>query len=165
MPGASRTVIEAIVPYHAASLRDYLRSDDAGCTPATARAMAMTAYQRACRFADLTPVFGLGCTAAIATDRERRGSDRCHLSVQSAERTLALDISLTKSADRDAQETLCADALLWLMSWSLGLTREAFEMPVDAGEARFTEVAAPAAWVDLLAGRSRQTHTPATGLI
>ena len=48
VPGASRTVLEAIVPYSEGSLVRWLGGPpDRACSPPTARAMAMAAYCRA----------------------------------------------------------------------------------------------------------------------
>ena len=50
VPGASRTVLEAVVPYCAAAMVDWLGGrPDQFCAEPTARAMAMAAYRRACR--------------------------------------------------------------------------------------------------------------------
>src|SRR5690349_1596077 len=49
--GGSRTVLEAIVPYSAAALSEFLgATPDQFCSPRTARLMAMAAFQRARRF-------------------------------------------------------------------------------------------------------------------
>ena len=44
-PGASGTVLEAVVPYAPAALADLLgRAPDQACSPATARSLAMSAF-------------------------------------------------------------------------------------------------------------------------
>ena len=48
VPGASRTVMEALVPYHPSALAEFLGGrPDQACSAKTARAMAMAAFQRA----------------------------------------------------------------------------------------------------------------------
>ena len=48
VPGGSRTVLEAIVPYSAESLAEFLRCrPEHFCSARTARLMAMAAFQRA----------------------------------------------------------------------------------------------------------------------
>ena len=48
VPGGSRTLLEARVPYSAAALNDFLQAaPESYCTTSTARAMAMAAFQRA----------------------------------------------------------------------------------------------------------------------
>jgi len=53
VPGASRTLLEAVVPYSAAAMTDWLSGrPDQFCSEPTGRAMAMAAYLRACRYRD-----------------------------------------------------------------------------------------------------------------
>src|SRR5688500_5832183 len=47
-PGASRSVLEAVVPYSFTALVDWIGGQpDQACSEATARAMAMAAFERA----------------------------------------------------------------------------------------------------------------------
>ena len=77
-PGASRVVVEAQVPYNAPALAAYLAS--AGphrANEQTARDMAGRAFVRAASFAEPGQgCIGVGCSAALATSRLRRGADR-----------------------------------------------------------------------------------------
>ncbi len=77
-PGASRAIVEAQVPYSEQALAAYLAS--AGPHRAdeqTARAMAGRAFVRAVSFAaPKQGCIGVGCSAALATNRVRRGADR-----------------------------------------------------------------------------------------
>jgi len=51
VPGASRTLLDAVVPYCERAMLDWLGArPDQFCSEPTARAMAMAAYLRACRF-------------------------------------------------------------------------------------------------------------------
>lgn len=113
VPGASRTVLEAVVPYSEEALADFLGSRPAQfCAPATAQAMARRARQRACWLRPGAAGFGVGCTASLATDRPKRGDHRLHLGVATADATTTLSLTLTKGArDRLAEEALL-DALL-----------------------------------------------------
>jgi hypothetical protein len=85
--------------------------------------MAMAAFQR-CRVlhGDLpTPLFGLGCCAALTTDRTRRGTDRCFVAVQSLTTTFEVSLTLTSNQrDRPAQEALCAE-LIWRIMYQAQL--------------------------------------------
>jgi hypothetical protein len=52
-PGGSRVLVEAIVPYSAAALIEFLQAaPEQFCSPRTARLMAMAAYQRALQLCD-----------------------------------------------------------------------------------------------------------------
>ena len=83
MPGASRFVVEASVPYHADALRAYVDAKPVSlCSSHVAGKMARVAYDRALRWSgQQNRCMGIACTAALQSSRERRGSDRAHLSV------------------------------------------------------------------------------------
>jgi len=54
MPGASRTVLEVVVPYSEPAMTDWLGGPpEQACSAQTARAMAMAAFLRAYRLADV----------------------------------------------------------------------------------------------------------------
>src|SRR5260221_9460535 len=72
VPGGSRTLLEAVVPYSAAALRDWLSAPPVHYSSAqTARAMAVAAFLRATTLtaADQsvdTNLAGIACTASLA---------------------------------------------------------------------------------------------------
>ncbi len=155
VPGASGTVLEACVPYHQSSLAIYLRSrTPANCSSATARAMAMVAYERACMYGSDQPLVGIGCTAAIATNRTRRGADRCHIAVQSEQSTMTFDLALEKSLSRAQQEKLCADLVLYAIASGLH-----HKMPEPHEQVVTQKLLAPEPWRDLLNGVIHHTGT------
>ena len=79
VPGASRTVLEALVPYGAKSMAQFLGHEPSqSVSPETAREMARAAYAKALDLRQRQePVVGVACTATIATDRPKRGQHRC----------------------------------------------------------------------------------------
>ena len=83
VPGASRFVVEASVPYHADALRAYVDAKPVSlCSSQVAGKMARVAYDRALHWSGQeSRCVGIACTAALQSSRERRGSDRAHLSV------------------------------------------------------------------------------------
>ncbi len=92
--GGSRTVLDIAVPYSSAAVAAYLGAPPRQATSAaTAEAMARRAFQRACEFRPdpSIPVVGLGATAAMTTDRVRRGGDRMHVATFDGARTIALE--------------------------------------------------------------------------
>lgn len=153
--GASRTVIEATVPYDAASLADYIGGPpDQACSGKTARAMAMAAFQRARRFEpDVTGIYGVGCSAALTTDRDRRGTDRCYVALQSidATREYALTLSRTRR-DREAQEHACAGQVIRVMARALSIDCDSADLFADETLSEASQVARPA-WQSLFSGR------------
>ena len=73
VPGGSRLLLEAIVPYNSGSLRDYLGADpEQACSGESAVVMAERARTRAAALAkpDAVPI-GLGATASLASDRPK----------------------------------------------------------------------------------------------
>ena len=99
VPGASASVIGAIVPYAAAALESWLGGPvDQFCSERTARAMAMKAFQLARQFsnADVHALRGIGATASLATTVPKRGPHRIHVAWQSADTTVALSCELAK---------------------------------------------------------------------
>lgn len=159
-PGASRVVLEAVVPYSAAALTEWLNAaPEQACSAATARAMAMAAWQRARQLATDTPpedLVGVGCTASLATDRSKRGPHRVHVAVQSAVATRSLSLTLEKGARTRAEEEAVAAALvLDALAWRQGqgdaaLTTELLR-PGEAVEVQMAHAAGPLA--ELLCGR------------
>ena len=145
--GASRTLIEARVPYATASLEALLGGrPDQACSSPTARALAMAAFQRALEF-EAQPAFGFGITASLATDRPKRGACRAHLAVQTLEHTSQTQLPL--SGERRDQETALVDFAWQTLHHALGLA--------DSPPTSFEQVAAPGEWQALIAGERRST--------
>jgi len=81
--GSSRTVLEATDRYASLSTIEILgKAPDRFVAANTATAIANRAYQRGLRLgAGETPVIGIGCTATIATDYNKRGQHGCRIAV------------------------------------------------------------------------------------
>ncbi len=118
IPGGSRLLIEAQVPYDETALAAFLGSAPAqACSADTAIAMAQTARARAARLAPAgSDLVGLGATAALVSDRPRRGEHRFHIAFANAAGIAHCTCVLAKGRrDRAAEEDLVARAiLLWL---------------------------------------------------
>lgn len=145
VPGGSRSVLEAIVPYANASLTEWLaREPDAYCSADTALMMAAVAWQRAARLAQNTQdVIGLSCTASLASDAPKRGAHRCWIATQSAHETRLTHLTLAKGArTRAEEEALVADLALWALFEAAGLQPDV--QPAFVGdEALQVQVARP----------------------
>jgi nicotinic acid mononucleotide adenylyltransferase len=104
--GSSRTILEATDRYAAGAVVDAVGFEPEQFTSAAvARALASRAYIRACELeTGLTPVGGLGLTATIATDRQKRGDHRCWLAVCDAQGITTYALSLTKGARTRLEE-------------------------------------------------------------
>jgi nicotinamide mononucleotide (NMN) deamidase PncC len=160
-PGASHTVLEAIVPYAAAALDAFLGAPpEHYCHERTARAMAMAAFQRARRWAEAagqaagSPVAGIACTASLATDRPKQGPHRLHLGVQTSTYTARHSLELTKGGRRRLEEEQLAGRLILNAVASAAGLAESLDLPLLPGErVQSTRCDAQPAWVELLAGR------------
>lgn len=118
VPGGSRLLIEAQIPYDELALAAFLGFAPAQASSAdTAIAMAQAARARAAKLmpagADLV---GLGATAALVSDRPRKGEHRFHIAFANAAGIAHCTGVLAKGRrDRGAEEDLVSRAIvLWL---------------------------------------------------
>nr|WP_255603104.1 hypothetical protein [Oscillochloris sp. ZM17-4] len=123
VPGSSRTLLEAIDCYAPRSLAGFLGEAPAQAVgAATARALAARAYARAGELAEGGgPLLGLGCTAAIATDRARRGDDRCAIAICGAGILRTYALTLSKGRGRAGQEGLVTQLVIEALAAACGL--------------------------------------------
>ena len=121
-PGASRFVLEVQIPYSPEALADYLgESAEQSCSEKTARLMAVRAFERASRFTPpASQTIGLSCTAALQTNRERRGSDRAFICIKTATDEKIYPVEIGKNP-RAAQEEHVSAELLKILAQFLGI--------------------------------------------
>jgi nicotinamide mononucleotide (NMN) deamidase PncC len=123
-PGASRFISEAHVPYSAEALARFLgEAPPQAVSPETARKLAVGAFNSQYPISNSQyPAVGIACTAALQTDRDRRGEDRAFLCIKTAdtEKLYALYLSKTSRAE---QEALLSDWLLTLVAQAVGAER------------------------------------------
>jgi len=122
--GSSRTILEATDRYAATSLVDLLgQVPEQFVSRETATAMASQAYRRAMRLAEPgTACLGVACTAAIATDRARRGEDRCWIAVRDSTGVSSYGLVMIKGArDRLGEEQLVSQLLLHAIAAACGI--------------------------------------------
>jgi nicotinamide mononucleotide (NMN) deamidase PncC len=151
VPGASASVLEAIVPYAATSLADWLGGmPDHYCSERTARAMAMAAFERACLLsnADARTLLGIGATASLASNRQKRGAHRIHIAWQSADMSVVSSYLFPRESTRVEEEPLATELILAAVAEGCAIERTAAMAANDRREQR-----APAEWTDLLLGQ------------
>jgi hypothetical protein len=155
-PGASRTVLEVIVPYCEGAMAEFLGGPpDQACSVDTAGQMAMAAWLRArrCGGEDAT-LAGIACTTSLATDRPKRGPHRCHLAVQTASQTATWSLQLEKGRrSRAEEEEVVARLLLNVIAETCGLDGRLGLELARSETVQQVRVEAPPAWQDLLLGR------------
>lgn len=125
VPGASRTVLEALVPYSQASQAAFLgQAVDQSVTAAAGAALAKAAYRRAIelRESETVPVAGLACTGALATDRPKKGDHRAHIGLTTTDGTTVYSLILHKGArNRAGEEQVVSSLIVSILAQACGL--------------------------------------------
>src|SRR3954467_4568722 len=137
VPGGSRLLIEAQVPYDELALESFLGFAPAqACSSDTAIAMAQTARARAARLAPAgTDLVGLGATAALVSDRPRRGEHRFHIaSVDAAGIAHCTCVMAKGRRDRAAEEDLVSRAIVLWLARACGVAAPSPRSLLDADE-------------------------------
>jgi len=163
VPGGSKSVLEAVVPYSAEALVDFLHGwPEQFCSPRTARLMAMAAWQRAKKLQTTVantaghPAIGVGCTASLASDRPKRGEHRIHVAVQSQTFTATHSLQLIKDRrSRSEEEQLAAAIVLNAVAEGFGLADRLPPALLEGEHIEPLRTDAPQAWQDLLSGKTR----------
>ena len=115
-PGASRFIYEVQIPYAARAMLDYLGEEPGqSCSEDAAVTMAGRAYERAlmCSLDDDSglPIMGISCTAALQTNRERKGEDRAYIGIKSHEEQMVERV-MFQSGTRSGQEAELSRAII-----------------------------------------------------
>lgn len=122
--GASRTLLEALIPYSTQSFDEFLgQSPEKYVTLVIAQQMAGRAQTRAQQLAveDL-PLIGLACTATITTDRPKRGEHRAYIAAWQPERLISYALHLCKGKrNRTEEETVISHLLLNVLAEAMGV--------------------------------------------
>ncbi len=159
VPGASRTVIEAVVPYAYPALQQWVGGTiDSACCEATARAMAMSAIMRARQLDDGSSgePFGVGATASLASDRPKRGDHRIHVALQTLTATFAWSLTLAKGArTREEEEAIAANLVLHAVAVACNLAPAAGFAVAEADDLVCQQTQAPWLWIDMVFGDSQ----------
>ena len=170
VPGGSRLLIEAQVPYDALALAAFLGFAPAqACSSDTAIAMARTARARAARLVPSTDVgvgtdlvgpdlVGLGATAALVSDRPRKGEHRFHIAFANSAGPNSTGAHCTcvlakGRRDRAAEEDLVSRAIVLWLARACGIAAPSPRSLIDADEHYAETVVAAVDTIDrLLAG-------------
>jgi hypothetical protein len=137
VPGGSRLLIEAQVPYDEQALAAFLGFAPAQASSTdTAIAMAQTARARA---ATLVPagadLVGLGATAALVSDHPRRGEHRFHIAFANAVGIAHCTAVLAKGRrDRAGEEDLVSHAIVLWLARACGVAAQSPSSLLDADE-------------------------------
>jgi hypothetical protein len=164
VPGGSRLLIEAQIPYDEQALTAFLGSPPAqACSADTAIAMAQSARARAARLVPAgTDLVGLGATAALVSDRPRKGEHRFHIAFANSAGPNSTGAHCTcvlakGRRDRAAEEDLVSRAIVLWLARACGIAAPGIanlspKSLIDADEHYAETVVAPGAAHQLLAG-------------
>lgn len=166
VPGSSRTILEATDRYAHTSLSELLGgSPTKAVSQETALAMASQAYLRALRLTNGAPTcLGVGSTAALTTNYERRGADRCWVVVRDQRGFQAYGLQMNRQLrDRTEQEVLVSQLLVQAIGVACGVL-ENVQLDLQADE-HFEQVsqAATEPLTDLIAGSIQHLTVRADG--
>jgi Cytidylyltransferase-like len=165
VPGGSRLLIEAQVPYDALALATFLGFAPAqACSADTAVAMARSVRARATRLVPAgTDLVGLGATAALVSDRPRKGEHRFHIAFDNSARIAHCTGVMAKGRrDRAAEEDLVSRAIVLWLANACGIAAPSPRTLLDADEDFAEAIVATVDSIDqLLAGElDRVTAQP-----
>src|SRR5438093_9004062 len=135
--GGSRLLIEAQVPYDEKALATFLGFAPAqACSSETAIAMAQSARARAARLVPAgTDLVGLGATAALVSDRPRRGEHRFHIAFANSAGVVHCTCLMAKGRrDRAAEEDLVSRAIVLWLAHACGIDAPSPRSLLDADE-------------------------------
>lgn len=153
--GASRTLLEARVPYDGNAFADFLgQVPKQYVSAATGRLLAGRALGRATWLLDdeIRPI-GVACTATIVTDRPKRGDHRAHVAVWRPDQITSIYLKLAKGArNRSGEESIVRQVVLNAIAAAYDLDSR-LSIPLIEGDVLETSVISLAAPVEqLLAG-------------
>lgn len=125
--GASRTILEVVVPYGRLSMQEFLGFEPTQSAAAeTARHLARRSYERArSQLEDDSPPVGLACAATIATDRPKRGDHRAFVAAWDEYATSTWSLTFHKGLrDRAGEEEIVSLLIVRALSEFSGLGAE-----------------------------------------
>lgn len=155
--GASRTVLEALVPYGRESMNSFLGFEpEQSASAQTAKDMARAAYRKAkSQLEDDSPAVGLACAATIATDRPKRGEHRAFVSAWDQDTSTTYSLLLHKGLrDRAGEEELVSRLLVHGLMLLSGLNSDV-ELGLTPGDSlEIDRTAHPSPLAQLLLGEA-----------
>ena len=125
-----------LVPYSDQALADFLGEKPRRIASVeTAEVMSRRAYCRAVELADSDgPVVGIGCTAAVATDRAKRGAHRVHVARCTAHSVVTYSLKFTKGLrDRVGEDTIASLLVVRALAEAAGVPMDV-AIPLSATE-------------------------------
>ena len=135
--GASRTILEVVVPYGRHSMSGFLGFEpEQSAAAETARQMARAAYRKArAQLEDESPPLGLSCAATIATDRPKRGEHRAFVATWDGQATNTYSLLLHKGLrDRAGEEEVVSRLIISALAAASGLEADIDDLGLTPGD-------------------------------
>ena len=140
--GATRTLLEALIPYSTASFDEFLGQKPPQYVAAeTSRLLAGRSYTRS-RWLHMgvESLVGVACSATIVTDRPKRGQHRAHIATWQPKQIVCHRLYLAKGArDREGEEDMVSRVLLNALAQASGI-EERVTVPYVTGDDLAIEV-------------------------
>jgi hypothetical protein len=166
VPGGSKTLLEATAPYSDGALTAWLGSrPEHACSSRTARSMAVVAFGRAMRYgAKEQLAAGISGTAALASDRPKRGPHRAHVAAQTADKSRHWCLELEKGKrTRREEEEIVSRIVLNAIAEACAVEGR-LELALSEREQVTSEqITAPLPWQELFLGRIEATEASPRG--
>ena len=123
VPNASNTVLEISVPYAGEALAEYLgRTPNPVVSEDVAMEMAQVAFERASRLSGDPSATGIGATATIRTQREKKGEHRCFVASCSSEGLRGYGVTMIKGMrDREGEDEIVSRLIVRLLAEESGV--------------------------------------------
>eukprot|EP00178_Gracilaria_changii_P000916 TRINITY_DN111_c0_g1_i1.p1 TRINITY_DN111_c0_g1~~TRINITY_DN111_c0_g1_i1.p1 ORF type:complete len:421 (-),score=48.92 TRINITY_DN111_c0_g1_i1:795-2057(-) len=118
VPGASKTVLEARIPYERTAILDTIGTElrdtiVSFSSPASARALALSAYRRAVALAPVgTRVCGVAAACALVSTTAKKGDHRAFVTTHSSERVVEYSLKMEKGRRKRFEEELLSSRLV-----------------------------------------------------
>lgn len=138
-PGASRTILEASIPYSLKSLVEHQNSvaDEKAVSLEVAQSLSETAYDQAnylvSNLNDVGNLFGLSITASLSTDYEKRGDVHAWIALtdKSGTKSIHVSKSLQMLNSRDRQDRKVSVYALNMLTSAIGFEMESSDRCIE----------------------------------
>ncbi|MBQ6616034.1 MAG: hypothetical protein IJH67_06670 [Thermoguttaceae bacterium] len=178
-PGASGLVEGAAIPYSPDQMTEFLGYEVAqACCQATAWKMANAAFRRVINNKAGRSPLGVACTAALGTNRVRKGESRAHIALQTSDAVYTFTVRFARdeqkeqsaSADQFAairaqQEQIVSDVMLSALRYVQKYPQGDFQLLATHNSqlaTKFTVTAdrqtLPDSWRNLFQGTADETY-------
>jgi nicotinamide mononucleotide (NMN) deamidase PncC len=157
VPGGSRTLVEAVVPYSTTAMQTFLGGlPDEFCSEPTVRAMAMAAFHRGRSYGESpASLAGVACTASLVSDRPKRGPHRIHVALQNHEQTATWFLELLKGRrSRAEEERLAGRLILNVVAQACGVSTQLTLDLLEGEMLQTSKTVAQRPWTNLLLGET-----------